>query len=80
MRHAIDWYPNDEFRVTPEGTILERNRVVEGDRLAYWAGGVAKMLEGALKEWVQRAEGRKMPPGIQRLIKRSTEARKMESR
>ena len=80
MRRAIDWYPNDAIRVTPEGTILDCDRVVEGGSLAYWAGGVAKRLEEALKEWVQRAKGRKMPPGIQRLIKLSTDAHKMESR
>jgi hypothetical protein len=80
MRRAIDWYPNDAIRVTPEGTILDCDRVVEGGSLAYWAGGVAKRLEEALKEWVQRAKGRKMPPGIQRLIKLSADARKMESR
>lgn len=80
MRRAIDWYPNDAIRVTPEGMILDCNRVVEGSRLAYWAGGVGRRLEEALKEWVQRAKGRKMPPGIQRLIRLSADARKMESR
>jgi hypothetical protein len=76
VRLAIDWCPNDECRVTLDGTILKRNRVVDGESLAIWAGGFAKTLKGALKEWVQRAEGRKLPPGIQRLIKRSAEARK----
>ena len=38
---------------------------------------IAKHLRDALKEWVKREEGRKMPPGIQRLIKRVAEARKI---
>jgi hypothetical protein len=76
VRLAIDWCPNDECRVTLDGTILKRNRVVDDESLAIWAGGFAKSLKGALKEWVQRAEGRKMPPGIPRLIKRSAEAHK----
>lgn len=77
VRLAVDWCPNKEYRIMLDGTIRHEKRVVEGEKLANWAGGFAKILKSALKEWVQRAEGRKMPPGIQRLIKSSAEASKI---
>lgn len=48
--------PNFEYRINLGGTALCCGRVVDGETLAIWAGRLAKVLKGSLKESVQRAE------------------------
>lgn len=73
-RYVVDWCPNLEYRVTGDGTISYDRRVYDAEEFAMpTTGHFAQGLRLALKEWVKRAEGRKMPPGIKRLIKRIPE-------
>ena len=75
-RFTLWWPCNQEYRVTPDGTLCDHNKPVGEQSLI---NGSAETIVGhfqrALQVWVKREKGRKMPPGIRRLTGRITEAR-----
>lgn len=75
-RFTLWWPQNLEYCVTSDGTFYYHNEMVgRQDFVNGSAGDIAKHLQGALEKWVKRAKGRKMPPGIQRLINSTMAAR-----